>query len=53
MRVLRHKGHLLRDRAMLVLYTEGGLQRIQRSCHLRGLPHVPTCLGALVDKQDI
>jgi len=32
MRILRHKGHLLRDRARLVLRTGGGLQRNQRSC---------------------
>ena len=35
---------------MLALHTGGGLQRNQRSCHLRGLPHDTACQGALRDK---
>jgi len=53
MRVLRCNRHLLHDRAQAVLRTGGGLQRNQRSSHLRGLPHDPARQGALVDKQDI
>jgi len=53
MRVLRRNRHLLCDRALLVLRTGGGLQRNQRSCHLRGLPHDPARQGASIGTQNI
>jgi hypothetical protein len=53
MRILRHKGHLFHDRALLVPRTGGGLQRNQHSCHLRELAHDPPHHDALADKQDI
>jgi hypothetical protein len=53
MRVLRRNHYLLRDRALLVLRMGGGLQRNQRSCHLRGLPHDPPCQGVSVGTQYI
>jgi len=34
--------NLLRDHAQAIPRTGGGLQRNQRSCHLRGLPHNST-----------
>jgi len=52
MRVLRHKGHHLCDRAHAKpMY--GGWTIEEPAYHLRGLPHVPARQGALVDKQDI
>jgi len=53
MRILGHKGHLLRERARLVLRTRGGLERNQRNCHLHGLPHDPTHQGASIGTQYI
>ena len=50
MRVLRRNRHLLSDHAQAVQRMGGGLQRNQRSCHLRGLPHDSACQGALADK---